>query len=289
MIHMILRGDFGNQLFQYALGRQLALRHNTDLVLNVSNRLSVRDWRGAKLINKLGYFNLKARYQYWPPWVTRLCHKLHLSNILNTGTYFSEKQWGFDPDVLTLPDDTYLFGYFQSEKYFVGISDFIRQELRQDIISTALPVRQVADKIEATEAVSIHVRRRDYLKSARHNVCTANYYVKAIDYIKLHLNSPHFFVFSDDIAWCKANLSIDHCDFVDISEPEEQPMIDFQLMGLCQHHIIANSSFSWWPAWLNDSSEKIVVTPDRWVNDEPLNSYALRDTIPPDWIRIAFS
>ncbi len=116
-----------------------------------------------------------------------------------------------------------------------------------------------------------------------------DYYAKAIDYIWSRLGSPYFFVFSDDIAWCKANFQVSQADFVDISAPVIQPMTDFQLMGLCRHHIITNSTFSWWPAWLNKKPKKIVATPYRWFNDEVMNVQAVQDTIPENWIRIEFS
>jgi hypothetical protein len=102
------------------------------------------------------------------------------------------------------------------------------------------------------------------------------------------LVSPRFFVFSDDIEWCSRNFHMPHCRFVNIEASRKNPIIDFQLMSLCKHNIIPNSTFSWWAAWLNEHPEKVVVTPNRWFNDESMNTKALLDTIPDDWIRVDF-
>ncbi|MEM7030094.1 MAG: alpha-1,2-fucosyltransferase [Chloroflexota bacterium] len=284
---MILRGDFGNQLFQYAVGRRLALQHDTDLVLNVSNRLSIGDWRGAKLINKLSYLNLKAQFQYWPPLITRLWHKLHLSRLLNVGTYFPEKQWGYDPDVLALPDHTYLYGYFQSEQYFRGIAPIIQADLYLDLVPISNTASAVLMKIKNSESVSIHVRRGDFLQMPDYQVCSQTYYANAIAFIRQRLEQPHFFVFSDDPGWCKANLHFDNTTFVTLPPSCPQPIYDFWLMQQCQHNIIANSTFSWWAAWLNCNPNKMVIAPNRWSRREPLNQLALKHTLPTEWIRVA--
>jgi hypothetical protein len=100
--------------------------------------------------------------------------------------------------------------------------------------------------------------------------------------------SPHFFIFSDDLEWCYENFHISNCTFVDIQAARKDPIIDFQLMSLCKHNIISNSTFSWWAAWLNNNHEKVVVAPNRWFNNERKNVQALQDTIPAEWVRIDF-
>lgn len=285
MIHIILRGDFGNQLFQYALGRKLALQHGTDLQFILSNRLSFSDWNGAKLKKKLGVFHLPVKYQVLPPYKAKLIDALGLGRY-GQGAFYRETQWGYDDSVLSLPDHSYLFGYFQSERYFSDIASIIREDL---VIKRPVKTDRLISierEIVEAESISIHVRRGDYLKSKRHNVCGGLYFSRAIKYMCEQFKSPRFFVFSDDIAWCRDNMTEDHYIFVDTRGITGSAIIDFRLMSLCSHHIISNSSFSWWAAWLNSSLNKIVVSPDRWYNDEPLNQLAVRDTIPVSWVKV---
>lgn len=135
--------------------------------------------------------------------------------------------------------------------------------------------------------MSLHVRRGDYVSDARTHatlgVCSLDYYRAAVRYIADHVEAPEFFVFSDDIAWAQANLELGHpCHYVDHNRGAES-YNDMRLMSLCRHHIIANSSFSWWGAWLNPRADKVVVAPARWFAG---GNRVVDDLFPPGWVRL---
>jgi hypothetical protein len=201
---------------------------------------------------------------------------------------YHEKRWGFSPEVLTFKDGVHLTGSFQSEKYFKDIEQVIRKDLRfkKDFFGRDGAVYK--EQISKLNSVGLHIRRGDYLTSPLHNVCTMGYYIKSVEYMRGQLASPHFFVFSDDIQWCSEHLNISNCSFVNVKASRKNPISDLQLMSLCKHHIISNSTFSWWAAWLSGRHDKIVVAPHRWFNAERMNARALQDTIPPDWVRMDF-
>jgi len=146
---------------------------------------------------------------------------------------------------------------------------------------------QFAQQILAKESISLHIRRGDYVSNVYtnsvHGTCSLDYYQQAVTLLESKLNNPHFFIFSDDLAWAKEHLSfIENVTFVelDVNIPDHDEMF---LMSQCLHHIIANSSFSWWGAWLNKNLDKIVIAPKRWFIDETYNT---SDLIPDAWIRL---
>ncbi len=177
----------------------------------------------------------------------------------------------------------YLDGYFQSEKYFIDYTDAIRQDF-----SLKGPLGEAADSIAAqirsgANTISLHVRRGDYLKESDFKgIANQEYYANAVKYVTEKVSHPQFFIFSDDIEWCKENLSLP-ADSVFVSNSDLKDYGELVLMSLCKHHIIANSSFSWWGAWLGSNPEKIVVAPKQWSNNHE-NWY--RDIIPATWTRL---
>lgn len=180
--------------------------------------------------------------------------------------------------------NTYIFGYFQTEKYF----KHLRKELLEDFtLKTPLNEENVKmlTKIKSTNSVSIHVRRTDYLlqhKKIAYDLSDSDYFPKAIAYIGERVKNPHFFIFSDDIAWCKKNLNIKYeHTFVELND-ESNGVFDLELMKNCKHNIIANSTFSWWGGWLNENPDKIVVAPALWFRKGD------NQTVPDDWVRIKF-
>jgi hypothetical protein len=183
---------------------------------------------------------------------------------------FREKSFDFDSSVLSLPDNTYLNGYWQSHRYFDDIADVIRAET---IPSHAAGPRDIAIKeaIDATEAGSVHVRRGDYVTqkaaATAHGACSLDFYRAALAKVGSVVCKPHFFIFSDDAEWARRNISPPGpSTFVDHNGPEAA-FQDLRLMSLCKHHVIANSSFSWWGAWLNPRERKLVVSPRNWFAD----------------------
>jgi hypothetical protein len=189
----------------------------------------------------------------------------------------------FDPAVLDKRGTSYLDGYFQSEKYFHDIAD----QLRQDF-TLAKPFQgktlEIANTIKNdSNAVSLHVRRGDYLIHRDFGgIVTEEYYQRAIDHIRDQLPAAKFYVFSDDITWCRSELPLGPLATF-VSHPELKDFEELILMSLCQHHIIANSSFSWWGAWLGQNPEKTVIAPQKWSN---LHEDWYKDIIPDLWIRI---
>ena len=201
-------------------------------------------------------------------------------------THIREKQYHFDPKILTMPGSIYLDGYWQSEKYFSDIADIIKNEFRVKLPQTE-ENRRVAQQITSCESVSLHVRRGDYLTDAKtntiHGTCELDYYARCIERLTQQVHHPYFFIFSDDPEWVAKNLKITHpTTFVAHNGPEKS-YEDLRLMSQCRHNIIANSSFSWWGAWLNSNSNKIIYTPKKWFCDPNLNT---KDLIPATWQKL---
>jgi len=288
VITVILRGRLGNILFQYAVGRHLAARRKTTLRLNLINHMRTRDLLARSVARQMRAFNITATVSRPVP--ARLLRTARRSvgirPVRRTAGIYRERHWGYDPQVLQLGDGTELHGFFQSEKYFSDIADMIRRDLTFTRPLVAADAVALARRIRDSQSVSLHVRRGDYLKSPLHNVCTPDYYRRAVRYMRDRLGRPQVFIFSDDVAWCERHLDIPDSTYVATRAARHDPTVDLRLMSLCAHNIIPNSTFSWWAAWLNENPGKIVVAPDRWVNNPVKNARALQDTIPEGWVRL---
>ena len=210
--------------------------------------------------------------------------KLIRKRISFSDHYYKERHFHYDPDLNKANQDLYLDGYWQSEKYFVSYRDDLLKAftLKADLHEQTLRYRKM---IEESKAVSLHIRRGDYISNPHtnsvHGTCSLEYYKKAVNQITKRVKNPHFYIFSDDLAWTKENLSfIKVVTFVELDEkiPDHEEMY---LMSWCQHNIIANSSFSWWGAWLNQNPHKTVIAPKKWFNDTTINT---NDLIPEDWL-----
>ena len=199
---------------------------------------------------------------------------------------YSEETAGFNPSLLTDPRVRTIKGFFQSEKYFSPVADQIRADLTFRRLPFSAESTQMKDAILGSEAVSIHVRRGDYLLNAQFHVCTIDYYRNAIAFFKGRLQDPTFYVFSDDISWCRNNFNGSEFVFCDLSQSRVEPANDMRLMSLCKHHIVANSTFSWWGAWLNADDDKIVASPSVWFKGQTEN--LVDDIIPEAWTKIVF-
>ena len=286
-------------MFQYAFGRSLALKHQTELLLDCTilekktSRLNftIRYFEldifaiNAKLAKKNELMNLRPSFLY--RFNRRLRRLSGLPFVINP-KYLIEQQLSYN-NLLTEKGskDCYIAGFWQSEYYFKSIEPLLRQEFTfrrpLDKINT-----ETANRINSTNSVSLHIRRGDYVKTSKrspaHTLCPMEYYQKAIEYIGQHIVNPVYFVFSDDPEWAKANLNIIYPSEIVTDNIGNQSYVDMQLMSLCRHNIIANSSFSWWGAWLNSNSDKIVVAPKQWFADESMNAQT-NDLIPQAWIR----
>jgi hypothetical protein len=196
-------------------------------------------------------------------------------------TQLRERSFSFDPRVLSAPDGTVLNGYWQSEAYFSDIRAQILDDF-QFIDPPDSANEDMASCIRESTAVSLHVRRGDYVTNQRHGTKPIDYYASALGMMSARVCEPHFFVFSDDPSWCKQNLHIDYPTIYVDHNNADTGYKDLGLMSQCQHHIIANSSFSWWGAWLNRNPDKIVVAPEQWFADPSIDT---DDLYPADWIK----
>lgn len=281
MIIVKLRGGLGNQLFQYALGRHLAVLNQTELKLDVSLLDEINDWTYRTY--GLGEFNIKATLATKDE-IKRLQGIWGgFAKFLGLQISVSEPHFHFYAPILSLKEDVYLEGYWQSEKYFRDIVHLIREDLTPKTPHSK-PCQTLKKFIAQSNAVSVHIRRGDYASTSKANrylkPCEADYYQKAIDYLINWVSKPVFFIFSDDILWVKANFKIDFpTHYIEGNSAQE----DLLLMASCQHHIIANSTFSWWGAWLNRHPDKIVIAPQKWFSTERFDT---RDLLPETWIRL---
>ena len=200
------------------------------------------------------------------------------------GKVVAQRRFHYDPDFIRCPDNVYITGTWISERYFLDIENIIRNDF-----TFKAPVSQrnqeMAEIIQGCNSVSVHIRRTDKVSDPLYEETDLQYCTKAIRYMNKHLDDPHYFIFSDDINWVKTNLRYSGTvTFVDIND-DHHNYEDLRLMSLCEHNIIAESSFSWWGAWLNPNPEKIVVSPNprRWIN---LENFIVDDVLPPAWITL---
>lgn len=288
MIAFRAQGGLGNQLFQYAAARRLALQNRCPLVVDqhwFDHPRSGETPRPFELTRYSVVMRLATPFELtcWAPMRSRWGR--YLSPLLPL-RLVRERGFEFNPEVLSTPPNSYLSGFWQSEAYFADIRDELLAELSP--IAPPEPCDlKVIELIQRGNAVSVHVRRGDYVSltsaSAYHGLCTLEYYHRAVEHVAERVEDPIFFVFSDDVEWTKANLRLSFLThYVDHNEPENA-FQDLRLMSLCRHHVLANSSFSWWGAWLSHSIDGVVVAPERWYAvDRPTP-----DLIPTRWSRLA--
>jgi len=290
MIISQVLGGLGNQMFQYAAGRSLSLKNKTPLALDVAGFEGYGLHQGFELDRvfsapiTLASEADRRRVLGWrrSPLVRRVLAQLPVS-IAADPRFAQEPYFHFWPDLEGFGPDSYLAGYWQSEKYFADVAPQIRTDFS---FRTPLGGKnaELAHVIGAAKAVSLHVRRGDYANDPKtkstHGLCSLDYYRVAIDRVAAVVPKPVFFIFSDDIAWVRANLpmTFEH-HFVEHNQGVAS-YNDMRLMSLCQHHVIANSSFSWWGAWLNPSTDKTVVAPQKWF----AGAKSVHDLFPAKWV-----
>lgn len=290
MIITKLNGGFGNQMFQYAIARNLAEINRTEIKLDItafktyncriyelSNYNIIENFANYNEINQIK--KNKVRLDFY---IKKLLHR-SLNQVNHY--YIEKKEFSCDHEIFSLRGNIYLEGYWQTEKYFKNIENIIRDEFT---IKTAPDEENnaILDKIKNSNAVALHVRRGDYitdpLTNRYHGVCDLDYYNKCIKILSKRIDNPHFFVFSDNSEWTKKNLRIKFPHDNVLHNGPEKGYEDIRLMSKCQHFIIANSSFSWWGAWLSHNLNKIVLAPKRWLRTD----IETKDLIPNKWMRI---
>ena len=284
MVIIRIFGGLGNQMFQYALYHSMLSKgidayvdlswyddQNCHNGYELSNIFSVSP-RIASLsdVKRLGENDKNILWRAW--------HKL----VRRKGTFFckyGKEAIRYYPEVFNL-DEKYLSGYWQSELFFKEEEDEIRKIFSFSPLNEEENIK-LADIMQSTESVSLHVRRGDYLnESLLNGICDEKYYEKAIKKIQEKASDPVFFIFSNDIAWCREHFQQDNVVFVE-NNIKGNSYRDMQLMSLCKHHIIANSSFSWWGAWLGKYKDSMICAPTKWMNAKVSS-----DVVCADWIKI---
>lgn len=283
-------GGLGNQMFVYAMYLALKEAHpNEDIYICKRSYKGYPLHNGYELGNVFGadapeaslWQLVKIAYPYWNYRTWQLMrHFFPKRSCMLSGT----EDIPFDYENVTRKEDGFYDGYWQNENNFLPIRDKILEVFSFPQFNDKRNI-ELAELITNKRAVSCHVRRGDYLKDPLYGVCTSEYYVKAIDEINRKVSPDLYCVFSDDIKWCKENLGEiigkdKEIVFVDWNKGENS-FRDMQLMSLCNHNIIANSSFSWWGAWLNNHDDKVVVAPNIWMNKPMVN-----DPLCDSWIKI---
>lgn len=279
-------GGLGNQMFQWAFGRMLEETNDADVSFDMSYfaKSYARPYQ-------LDIFNVE------PNFVQGTLLKLKLAIIwafrksLESKKFFgttliSERKFNFDPHLGKITDNTYVEGFFQSDLYFNTIEEKLRKDFKF-IKSMSEKSKYTAERIRSHNSISLHIRRGDYVQKKRYQdayaICSLDYYARGVEYIAQRYPEPVLFIFSDDINWVKQNLKLPYKMVFVTHNTGKTSYEDMWLMSLCTNNIIANSSFSWWGAWLNNNKEKIVIAPKKWFNDDNIIQ---TDVIPSNWIRV---
>ncbi|TMQ72217.1 MAG: alpha-1,2-fucosyltransferase [Candidatus Eisenbacteria bacterium] len=289
MITARLMGGLGNQLFQYAAGFALARRLGVPLQLDATWFRGVTGRRYA-----LEPFTLSGRVasdselraagiRHPSAWARGLA-RVGIRKPAAIRGHAREPGFSYWDGFLSLGDGAYLDGYWQSERYFAEVAQVARAEFALRRPPDAENQRML-DAIRGAEAVGIHARRGDYVTDARtrdvHGHAPAEYYAAAVARIRSLVRAPAFFVFSDDPAWAAQHLRVDPATVIVGHNDAGRDYEDLRLMSACRHHIIANSTFSWWAAWLGERPGQRVIAPRHWFRDGP----DARDLVPARWER----
>jgi hypothetical protein len=287
-----LSGGIGNQLFQFAASYALAKRSRAALFFDDSwysshshghhpklddiFNISILRCPLVKQVNAFGVYS-------FPP-LRRLLLSSKLKPVRPKCLY-AEPHYHYSSELLRSRISMFVYGLWQSESYF---SDY-KHELRSIIrfkYDLSRNSREVSNHILQSNSISVHVRRGDYFASkdsiAVHGVCLREYYSRSIEYINNHFKDPVFFIFSDDPQWARENIEVGGKSFFVSCNTGPQSYQDMHLMSLCRHNIIANSTFSWWAAWLNSNTNKVIIAPSKWFNNSRIDS---SDVCPTNWLR----
>ena len=283
-----LIGGLGNQMFQYAAARAVALRTGSDVKLELSWFGTDPNRHYALEPFAISATTMRSGKQEAPKYdlVSRIVRRLPIARRQNGLPVFKEASFRYDADIEQARAPVFLDGYFQSEKYF---SDY-REQIAADFKLRNSPLPQtteVLNQISHTDAICLHIRRGDYVTNkaanAHHGTCSLDYYEAGLGRVAEGLTRPHCFVFSDDPVWARENFAPKiPVTFVDI-HATHQAHEDLRLMAACQRYVIANSSLSWWGAWLGSHGNKKVVAPAQWFQKRDIDT---SDLVPSSWIRM---
>lgn len=295
VIAVKLQGGLGNQMFQYAAAYALATKCRAELKLDLSFL------EATAAVEPDGFTIRKFGLDIFPAIEKKFLSEKERQRFIRPGgrdsirkaigwsypKIFIEHGFSFNDDFLLQKDPVYLDGYWQSEKYFAQNEAAIRRQFAFPLAAIDAENLQTLATIQNCNSVSVHVRRADYLHpkiAAYHGVCSPQYYHQAVAHLKNEINNAAFFVFTDDVGWATENLLPFMQNTMIVQDNSgADSWKDMFLMSKCKHHIIANSSFSWWGAWLGINPQKIIVVPKDWF------ATAERDTtdlLPDSWIKL---
>lgn len=289
MLIMKYNGGLGNQMFQFAAIASLAKKLNVDFSFDMSffKHKYARPY-------EMGVFNVEKKESkdirtklFWS-----IRRYLKTNNFLGINIY-RESSFNFEEKFSEIKDNTFIEGYFQSFKYIDDeiVEKYFNFKNEPDALNM-----QIVDTMQKEDSISLHIRRGDYVNKKRYqnvyNHLSVKYYQTAMEIIAKSTSSPVFYVFSDDIEWAKANLTIENLEeckqknarlvFI-CHNTGKNSYMDLRLMANCKHNIIANSSFSYWGAYLNKNDRKIVIAPEKWFNDP---NKTTDDLYPKSWSRL---
>lgn len=293
MIITKLTGGIGNQMFQYAAGKRLAISNNTELKLDIThfeNRIMPDGlpYRSYSLPILNFHENIASQkeidlFKNHPKSILKRGIK-KIKNLYSPHIELLESHFHFIPEILNLKGSFYLDGYWQCEKYFRDIAGEIRKEFQ---IKTELTPEGEAlvNEINSRNSICLNVRRQEFTNNNIINQFVGKKYLDdAVALMVNKISNPHFYIVSDDLAWCKENLNLNYPHaFIEEHLYGDQFRNCLFYMTCCKHFIIPNSTFGWWAAWLSNNKEKVVIAPTKWLNDPLRNT---KDVIPESWIKI---
>lgn len=282
-------------MFQYALAKVIAHRHDARILLDkdLFNLIEKKPGHTPRKY-ELGIFNI------YPPEASEkellyferlsLFHKIKRELNLNYPEMCYEDNFSFNEAIKNKKPPVYLRGFFQSYKYYSGYEEVVRECFKFPESEVDATNKDVLKRIKSIKSVGVHIRRGDYkndkITNNIHGLCSLEYYQEGLKKIGATNHDATFFFFSDDMEWVKRNFGDYHEKSIFVSgNNKDDSWKDMMLMSNCDHNIIANSSFSWWAAWLNRNKDKMVIAPRRWFKDEEKEHYTY-DLIPPQWLRL---
>jgi hypothetical protein len=278
----------GNQMFQFACGKALSVKHGVPLILDHSYLERKQPRNITKRNYELTAFGIEMKASkyllfkiYFSSFLARIfSHKSFYKLINEKSPYEANTKFPYYNNLI-------INGYFQSESYFENFSNIIKGSFK--FIEPGYEHENLINKIRKHKnSVSILIRRDDYLNFNIENILSINYYQSAIEYIKLNVPNPYFFIFTiGDTEWTKENFqNFENSEIIENENPNLVGFEKMRAMSLCCNNIIANSSFGWWSAWLNENPEKIVIAPKNWINNDIINNKISKSRYPKNWIKI---
>lgn len=280
-------------MFQYAFASIIAKKNKATIFVDTSSLSNNTNSNQTQRSFELNIFNKNIQNislnEFLNKYVNTKINKIKRKLGLKYAKVVNESSFKFDKKLLQVKSSVYLSGYFQSYKYFIENESFIKGIFRFPFDKIQFQTRKYLNTIESVNAISVHVRRGDYVLNNEvnsiHGVCGKAYYLSAINYFKEQYKEVAFFFFSDDINWVKESFNDLEINKYYVDLVNEPNWVDMFLMTKCKHNIIANSSFSFWGAWLNNNLHKEVIAPKQWFTDKKMNDKT-KDLLPKQWIKL---